>query len=161
VVFRDNSPLPHHNLPLSPFRTPVITTEFSNHQTLTIFLKQTQIIGATSSNNNQVASSDSTARMGNDQSNWSAPCGRTCIWGQQHRKDNPPPDIINDQRHNIRQSQSCKQTEETQVFSPSTLPTAVSQIKIGVICRQELGNHKVQDQQQSCQLWYSGFNAKC
>lgn len=104
--------------------------------------------------------------MGNDQSSWSAPCGRTCssvtIWGHQNRNNNPPPDIINDQRQNYTgQSQLHKLAEETQVFSAPAFPSTVSQIQISVISRQELGDHKMQDQQQSCQLHGSGCNVKC
>jgi hypothetical protein len=104
--------------------------------------------------------------MGNDQSNWSAPCGRTCssitIWGHQNRNNNPPPDINNDQRQSrIRQSQLYELAEETQVFSAPAFPSTVSQIQISVICGQELGGHKVQDQQQSCELHGSRCSVKC
>lgn len=104
--------------------------------------------------------------MGNDQSNWSAPCGRTCspvtVWGHQHRNNNPPPDIIADQRQSYtRQSQLHELAEETQVFSSPAVPSTVSQIQISVISRQELGDHEVQDKRQSCQVLGSSCSVKC
>jgi hypothetical protein len=110
--------------------------------------------------------------MGDDQTNWSAPCGRTCsgitIWRKQRRNNNPPPDITSDQRqNNIRQSQlySEHNTEETEVFSTSAFPSTDSTIQIIfiaiVIFRKVLDSHKMQEQQQSCQVRVSCCNVKC
>jgi hypothetical protein len=120
--------------------------------------EQTQIIGATLSNSDQVASSVSAARMGCDQSNWSARSGGTCsrtttIWARYQDRNNPPPDIIDwrPQNGSDGHSQLWKLAEETQVLSAASLPSTVTQAQINVICRQVLGDHKVQDQRRSCQ----------
>jgi hypothetical protein len=104
--------------------------------------------------------------MGDDQSHWSAPCGRThstiAAWRQEHRNNNPPPDIPTSQQSELHRKSS---TQEIEVLSTPSVPSTIAAIQIIVtsivIFGQVFGDNKMQEQQQSCQLHVFSFNIKC
>jgi hypothetical protein len=111
--------------------------------------------------------------MGDDQSNWSAPRGRTrsgntTTWRQQCSNNSPPPDItIHQRQNNTRQSQlfGDHNSEETEVFPTPSFPSFDSPTQIIVITvfifRKVFDSRKLQEQQHSCQVHVSYCSVKC